>query len=42
MYDQLIEPAKRYAGAIVPGGGESDVTIDMLTIETHSVLSNIK
>ncbi|MCT7688756.1 MAG: uridine kinase, partial [Lactobacillus crispatus] len=39
MYNQFIEPTKRYADIIVPEGGENDVAIDMLTTKLQSVLS---
>ena len=39
MYNQFIEPTKRYADIIVPEGGENDVAIDMLTTEIQSVLN---
>jgi uridine kinase len=42
MYNQFIEPTKRYADIIVPEGGENDVAIDMLTTKIRSVLSNVK
>src|SRR5699024_12700790 len=38
MYNQFIEPTKRYADIIVPEGGENDVAIDMLTTKLQSVL----
>ena len=42
MYNQFIEPTKRYADIIVPEGGENDVAIDMLTTKIRSVLSIVK
>ncbi len=42
MYNQFIEPTKRYADIIVPEGGENDVAIDMLTTKIRSVLSTVK
>lgn len=42
MYNQFIEPTKRYADIIVPEGGENDVAIDMLTTKLQSVLNKIK
>ena len=39
MYNQFIEPTKRYADIIVPEGGENDVAIDMLTTKIQSVLN---
>lgn len=40
MYNQFIEPTKRYADIIVPEGGENEVAIDMLTTKIRSVLKN--
>lgn len=40
MYNQFIEPTKRYANIIVPEGGENTVAIDMLTTKIRSVLSH--
>ena len=42
MYNQFIEPTKRYADIIVPEGGENDVAIDMLTTKIQSVLNQQK
>ena len=42
MYNQFIEPTKRYADIIVPEGGENDVAIDMLTTKIRSVLNTVK
>lgn len=39
MYNQFIEPTKRYADIIVPEGGENTVAIDMLTTKIRSVLA---
>ena len=39
MYNQFIEPTKRYADIIVPEGGENDVAIDMLTTKIRSVFT---
>lgn len=39
MYNQFIEPTKRYADIIVPEGGSNNVAIDMLTTKVRSVLS---
>lgn len=40
---QFIEPSKRYADIIIPGGGENQVGIEMLVsiIEKHLLRSNI-
>lgn len=40
MYNQFIEPTKRYANIIVPEGGENKVAIDMLTTKIRSVLAH--
>lgn len=42
MYNQFIEPTKRYADIIVPEGGENTVAIDMLTTKIRSVLNNVQ
>lgn len=42
MYNQFIEPTKRYADIIVPEGGENTVAIDMLTTKIRSVLSDVQ
>lgn len=41
---QFIEPSKRYADIIIPGGGENQVGIEVLIsiIEKHLIKSNIK
>lgn len=38
MYNQFIDPSKRYADIIVPEGGENNVAIDMLSTKIRSVL----
>lgn len=38
MYNQFVEPSKRYADIIVPEGGENNVAIDMLSTKIRSVL----
>lgn len=35
MYNQFVEPSKRYADIIVPEGGKNQVAIDLLT--TNSI-----
>jgi uridine kinase len=39
---QFIEPSKRYADIIIPGGGENQVGIDVLVtiIEKHLQINN--
>lgn len=39
MYNQFIEPSKRYADIIIPEGGENNVAIDMVTTKIRSVLN---
>lgn len=39
MYNQFIEPTKRYADIIVPEGGANRVAIDMLTTKIESILA---
>ncbi|MDF7639240.1 uridine kinase [Lactobacillus sp. ESL0791] len=39
MYNQFIEPTKRYADIIIPEGGKNNVAIDMLTTKMHSILN---
>lgn len=39
MYQQFIEPAKRYADIIVPRGGENRIAIDMLKTKMRSLLN---
>ncbi|KRL91048.1 uridine kinase [Lactobacillus kalixensis] len=39
MYNQFIEPTKRYADIIVPEGGAKRVAIDMLTTKIESILA---
>ncbi|MGL4695935.1 uridine kinase [Enterococcus larvae] len=38
MYNQFIEPTKRYADVIVPEGGENHVAIDLITTKVKSIL----
>lgn len=38
MYNQFIEPTKRYADIIVPEGGENHVAIDLITTKVKSIL----
>lgn len=39
MYNQFIEPTKRYADIIVPEGGANRVAIGMLTTKIESILA---
>ncbi len=41
MHLQFIEPTKRYADIIVPGGGQNEVAIDILTTKIRSLLMGI-
>ncbi|GLB46776.1 uridine kinase [Philodulcilactobacillus myokoensis] len=38
MYNQFIEPTKRYADIIVPEGGKNQVAIDLLTTKIKQIL----
>lgn len=38
MYNQFVEPTKRYADIIVPEGGKNQVAIDLLTTKVRDVL----
>ncbi|WP_105955951.1 uridine kinase [Apilactobacillus quenuiae] len=38
MYNQFVEPSKRYADIIVPEGGKNQVAIDLLTTKIQSIL----
>lgn len=40
MFLQFIEPAKRYADVIIPGGGHNLVAIDLLATKVRSLLGN--
>ncbi|MFC2695180.1 MAG: uridine kinase [Lactobacillus sp.] len=40
MYNQFIEPSKRYADIIVPEGGKNKVAIRMLANQIRSILRN--
>ncbi|HPI99419.1 MAG TPA: uridine kinase [Enterococcus sp.] len=39
MYNQFIEPTKRYADVIVPEGGENHVAIDLINTKVEKILS---
>ncbi|MDQ7822121.1 MAG: uridine kinase [Candidatus Eremiobacteraeota bacterium] len=38
MHLQFVEPTKRYADIIIPGGGQNTVAIDILTTKIRSIL----
>jgi uridine kinase len=40
MHLQFVEPAKRYADIIIPGGGHNAVAIDLLVAKIRDVLRN--
>jgi len=40
MFLQFIEPAKRYADVIIPGGGQNLVAIDLLATKIRSLLGS--
>jgi uridine kinase len=40
MYLQFVEPTKRYADIIIPGGGHNAVAIDLLVAKIRDVLRN--
>lgn len=40
MYHQFIEPTKKYADLIIPGGGQNQVAIDLMTTKISSILNN--
>jgi uridine kinase len=39
MYVQFVEPSRRYADIIVPGGGHNEVAIDLLKVKIQSLLA---
>lgn len=41
MFLQFVEPAKRYADIIIPGGGHNLVAIDLLATKIRSLLGDI-
>jgi len=41
MYLQFVEPTKRYADIIIPGGGFNMVAIDLLTTKIEALLGNM-
>ena len=38
MFQQFVEPSKRYADLIIPHGGYNDVAIDLLVVKVHDLL----
>jgi uridine kinase len=40
MFQQYIDPAKRYADVIIPGGGENTVAIDLLKAAIQALLAH--
>ncbi len=42
MYDQFIEPTKRYADIIVPRGGKNEVALSMILARIHAELQEIR
>jgi uridine kinase len=41
MYLQFVEPTKRYADIIIPGGGHNRVAIDLLKTKIEALLTDI-
>lgn len=41
MHLQFIEPYKRYADIIIPGGGQNTVAIDIITTKVRSILMGV-
>jgi uridine kinase len=39
MHLKFVEPSKRYADIIIPGGGSNDVAVDMLLTKVRSITS---
>ena len=42
MQLQFVEPSKRYADLVIPGGGFNDVAIDMIVSKTREVVSRME
>lgn len=40
MHDAFVEPYKRYADVIVPGGGDNPAALDMIITRIHKQLAN--
>ena len=41
MYQQFVEPTKRYADLIIPHGGHNAVAIDLLVVKIRDLLRNM-
>lgn len=41
MYQQFVEPSKRYADLIIPHGGHNDVAIDLLVVKIRDLLRRV-
>lgn len=41
MYQQFVEPTKRYADLIIPHGGHNAVAIDLLVVKIRDLLRNL-
>ncbi|MFQ5600676.1 MAG: uridine kinase [Candidatus Krumholzibacteriia bacterium] len=41
MYQQFVEPTKRYADLIIPHGGHNAVAINLLVVKIHDLLRNL-
>jgi uridine kinase len=41
MYLQFVEPTKRYADIIIPGGGHNTVAIDLLKTKIEALLAGM-
>lgn len=42
MYQQFVEPSKRYADLIIPHGGHNAVAIDLLVVKIRDLLRNMQ
>jgi len=42
MYQQFVEPTKRYADLIIPHGGHNAVAIDLLVVKIRDLLRNLE
>ncbi|SVB41920.1 uncharacterized protein METZ01_LOCUS194774, partial [marine metagenome] len=40
MHIQFVEPTKKYADIIVPGGSQNDVTVDILRTKIMNLILN--
>jgi len=41
MFQQFVEPSKRYADLIIPHGGHNDVAIDLLVVKVRDLLRRL-